>query len=83
MYLVLCGLFWIEYRHCGLRFSTRRLFLIGVCLPIALSGLLELCQEYLTATRYGDIYDFLANSVGVLTAYAVWSLYTRFFLRCT
>lgn len=34
--------------------------------PIALGGLMELGQAYLTTCRSGDIVDFYANSIGAL-----------------
>lgn len=77
MYLVLCSLFWIEYGRSGVKLSRNRLLGVGLCLPVALSGLLEWCQEYLTATRYGDVYDFIANSTGVLLSYLLWVGYRR------
>ena len=43
-------------------------------LPILFSGGLEVAQSTLTTTRKGDIYDFLFNALGVLSAVA-FSLY--------
>ena len=39
-----------------------------VLFPIALGGLMELGQAYLTTCRNGDVIDFIANSIGVLIA---------------
>lgn len=37
-------------------------------LAVFLSGLIEILQEYLTEHRSGEWMDFLANSLGSLTA---------------
>ena len=50
-------------------------------LPIAISGLLELLQEYATDCRSGDWYDFVANTLGVLTAAGVAALVRAWFGR--
>ena len=70
MYLVLGCLWWWEYWRSGLRLRPVRLLLFAVVLPVLMSGLIELVQEYCTATRSGDWADFLANTAGVLLAAA-------------
>lgn len=52
-------------------FSPRKLLVWAWCMPIAMSGLLELLQEYCTASRSGDWLDLAANAVGVSMAAAV------------
>ena len=42
-----------------------KLFLWAWLVPILMSGLLELLQEYATSTRNGEWFDFAANSLGV------------------
>lgn len=46
------------------------LFFGAVILPILISGLIEILQENCTeGRRSGDIYDFVANSLGVICAF--------------
>lgn len=42
------------------------LFLWGCLIPALLGGVLEFVQEYCTTTRSGDIWDFIADSIGVV-----------------
>jgi len=51
-----------------LRFPVSRLrILLGSFLfPVALGGLIEIGQTYLTVTRNGDWFDFLGNIVGAV-----------------
>ena len=69
MYLGTCSVFWFEYFRNSYRFSKTKLAMIAIIAPILMSGVIELCQEYLTTYRSGDWYDFLANSSGVLMAF--------------
>lgn len=57
---------WIEYlwHHNGL--DKLKIILLGIVAPIALGGLMELAQLYLTAKRSGEWADFAADSIGVL-----------------
>lgn len=48
--------------------SLPKLLSFGWLGPIALSGLIELGQAYLTTTRSGEWLDFLANSLGATAA---------------
>ncbi len=41
---------------------------ISTFMPIVLSGILELLQEYATSCRSGDWWDLLANTLGVVLA---------------
>lgn len=50
------------------------LFLTLIC-PILLSGLIEILQENCTGgRRSGDVWDFVANSLGAVTAWLIWRL---------
>ena len=64
MYLGLCGTLWWEYHR-----STYRL-------PVLMSGVIELLQEYATLYRSGDWRDLAANTLGVLmgAAWGAWWL---------
>ena len=71
MYGGLSGMLWLEFlRNHRYSKSTSLLhaWIGAVFCPIALSGGIELAQEYLTSYRGGDWADFLANICGVMTA---------------
>lgn len=68
MYLGTCSLMWIEYLRHHRRLSRLRLLVFAVLLPVLMSGVIELVQEYCTDTRSGDWLDFAANSFGVCLA---------------
>ena len=69
MYGGTCSVIWIEYIKAHHRVLPKggkmKLFLWAWLVPILMSGLLELLQEYATSTRNGEWFDFAANSLGV------------------
>lgn len=79
MYLGTCSVFWFEYFRSRVAFSRRTLLLVGVVLPILMSGAIELVQANCTTYRGGDWADFLANSCGVLLALALVPLFRKHF----
>ena len=49
--------------------------LVGMLLPFAMGGMIELAQAYCTGgNRSGDVMDWLADSIGVLIGAAIGSL---------
>ena len=70
MYGGLSGVLWIEFlRSHRLHDTPWWHAWIGAFLcPIAMSGLIEILQQYCTTYRSGDWFDFLANTCGVLVA---------------
>lgn len=70
MYLGTCGVMWFEYFRVHQRSQRFRVFWYAVVFPIAMSGIIELAQTYLTTNRSGDWWDFAANSLGVVLAAA-------------
>lgn len=79
MYLGTCSVLWVEYFRSHRQASRNVLCLFMVVLPILMSGIIELVQEYFTTCRTGDWLDFAANSLGVLLALALSPLYKVFF----
>ena len=74
MYGVLTLCIWLEYhRHHG-RPCWGRLLLLGILAPIAMSGVIELMQAYLTTCRSGEWLDFVANTIGVAIGTALGAL---------
>lgn len=68
MYGGLCFLLWIEYLRIHRTIDRFKMFIGGILMPIAMSGVIELMQSYCTEHRGGDWLDFAANSLGVLLA---------------
>lgn len=68
MYGGLTTVLWLEYLlHQPLcRFKV--FVCCSICLPIFLSGGLEILQQQCTANRNGDWFDLLANATGVILA---------------
>lgn len=79
MYGGLSGILWIEFLLNHRRYDDVlwHAWIGAVFCPIAMSGIIELLQEYCTTYRGGDWFDFLANSCGV----AVATLIAYFFIR--
>ncbi len=70
MYLGTCSTIWIEYylKHKA-ETNKIRLLIGAIILPILMSGILELLQEYCTGgLRNGDWIDLAANTTGVVLA---------------
>lgn len=70
MYGGLSGMLWIEFlrSHRKSEMVWWHAWLGAVFCPIAMSGIIELLQEYCTTYRGGDWFDFLANITGVILA---------------
>lgn len=68
MYGGLCSILWIEYLRTHVTINRLRTLIGAIVLPIALSGIIELLQEYATTNRSGDWADMIANSTGALLA---------------
>ncbi len=68
MYGGLCTIIWWEYWQKHHILSLMRTIIGAIVLPIALSGAIELLQEYATENRSGDWADMIANTIGVLLA---------------
>ena len=68
MYGGLCTILWWEYLRTHAKIHRLRTLIGAVLLPIALSGVIELLQEYATTNRSGDWADMIANCIGVCAA---------------
>lgn len=68
---------WFEYlrHHTGL--NRIRMVLLGIVVPIALGGAMELAQALLTENRSGEWLDLFADTVGVIVGTAVGYLALR------
>ena len=65
MYGVLTLVIWLEYKRTHRQNNAWRLFIFAFLAPIAMGGILELMQAYLTTCRSGEWLDFVANTIGV------------------
>ena len=62
---------WIEYLRQHASLDRRKILVLGIIAPIALGGVMELAQAFLTQNRSGDWIDLVADSVGVLAGAAI------------
>jgi len=66
MYGGTCSMIWLEYWKAHNKPCWHRLFVGAWLMPVVMSGVIEILQEYCTdGRRNGDWMDFLANAVGV------------------
>ena len=89
MYGSLCTAAWMDFFRgsfspggiCGRRGSWMTAFLWAFVYPALFGALMEVWQEYLTTTRNGDLYDWVADFIGVLIALPVGLLIVRPLVR--
>lgn len=78
MYCGLSSVFWFDWLR--RRKLDRRAVVLGIVycfvLPVVISGLIELGQQYLVTYRDGDWADFLANTIGCLLALPITFFFT-------
>lgn len=72
MYLVLELVLLVELRRSGLRLSVGGFVALAFVAPLALGGLIELMQAYLTTCRSGDPLDFFADAIGTAIGLLAW-----------
>ena len=80
MYGGTCGVIWTEYVCQHLTLDGKKLFLLAWLLPILMSAIIELLQEYCTTYRGGEWLDLAANSTGVTLA-VIYGLLFHYFIR--
>ena len=81
MYGGTCSVIWIEYIRSHRKYDYEKLFFWAWLAPVAMSGLLELMQEYCTTTREGSWLDLGANTIGATLGAVVGLLILRFYPR--
>ncbi len=79
MYGGTCTVMWMEYLRKHRKIEDKaKLALLAWAAPIAMSGLIELLQEYCTGgRRSGDWLDLAANAIGVTLAAVIGLLAAR------
>jgi VanZ family protein len=82
MFLGLSGVIFFDSTG-YLRFpiSKMRIFLGIFLFPVALSGLIEILQEYLTIARSGDWFDFWFDVIGAVCGSGIALLINRYYLE--
>ena len=78
MYGFLALVVWWESARCRPRPSWSYLLVVGLLLPIALGGLLEILQSTLTTYRSGEWLDFVADALGALVGSGLGLLFLFF-----
>lgn len=69
LYFIFCSVIWLEYLHINMwHIKIRKAIIFTLLLPIFLSGLIELGQEYLTSYRGGEWLDLLSNTIGSIVS---------------
>lgn len=81
MYGVLTLVIWLEYIKAHRQMRGLRLLLLAFLAPIAMGGVLELMQAYLTTCRSGEWLDFVANSIGAVVGAGCGLLASRLWER--
>ena len=76
MYGTMTAVLWIEHLRAGRFLSPAKVCLLFLA-PVAMGGLLELAQAYLTTCRSGEWLDFVANTIGVCIGTAVGLIWKR------
>ena len=81
MFLGLSGVIFFDNTN-YLRFPISKIwiFLSVFLFPIAIGGLIEIGQEYLTLSRSGDWFDFLFDVIGVSIGWSTVILINRYLL---
>lgn len=79
MYGGTCSVIWIEYMRSHRKYDYEKLFFWAWLAPVIMSGILELMQEYCTATREGSWMDLAANTIGATLGAVVGLLILRFY----
>ncbi len=68
LYSILLTAWSVDYFKCTLKFNKRR-FLIIILSSISYGLIMEIIQKVVVQNRSGDIFDALANTIGVLVAF--------------
>jgi VanZ family protein len=72
---------WIEYLRRHADINKVKFILLGIIVPIALGGAMELAQMLLTVNRSGEWADLIADALGVLAGAATGQFIIRPLIR--
>ena len=68
MYFGFCIVLWFEYYRSHRNAVRSKLFWGAIIIPALFSGAMEIAQMTMTTYRSGDIFDFIFNLAGVISA---------------
>jgi glycopeptide antibiotics resistance protein len=70
LFFVFCLLLLRPFKNLQLKY-----YILAPLISIVLSGLLEFSQHMLSKTRSSDIYDFMANTLGIIASVMFYYLF--------
>ena len=73
---------WFEYLRCHHNIYLRKIIIWALAAPIALGGLMEMAQMYLTSNRSGEWADLVADSIGVVLGAVVGFTLLKRWVHC-
>lgn len=68
MYGGLTLLIWLEHFHYHKKINKKKIIVEAIIFPMTMSGIIEILQGTCTTNRSGDVLDFVANCIGVITS---------------
>lgn len=78
MYAVFVFIIQWDYKHAkGKIYDLRTYILVCFAFPILLGGLIEVLQSTDFIGRSGDMYDFIANTLGVFVGWIIFKTYMK------
>jgi VanZ family protein len=73
---------WFEYLRSHPNIDLRKISIWALAAPIALGGLMEMAQMYLTSNRSGEWADLAADSIGVVLGAVVGFTLLKRWVHC-
>ena len=82
MYVGLAFIVHWDYKYAKRKIDVLRHYILACFVfPIVLGGMIEILQSTDFIGRNGDIYDFIANTLGVFTGWIIFKTYIKLTLR--
>ena len=82
LFLALSGvLFFDNTSYLRLPISKMRILFASFLFPVAIGGLIEILQAYLTTTRSGDWFDFIFDGLGAFLGLGIALLINPFIAK--
>lgn len=82
MYLTLTIIALFEnYKTQDIRNKQLELIIVALVFPLLLAATTELIQSTPLVGRYGDVYDWLSNTIGILIGWGLFFMYKKIFIK--
>lgn len=82
MYLTLTIIALFEnYKTQDKRNKQLQLIIVALVFPLFLAAITELIQSTPLVGRYGDVYDWLSNTIGILIGWGLFFMYKKIFIK--